>query len=66
MVEWFDSTILDLFQSIQSPVLTPLFKLFTLIGESSAAVTDLLSADRKCFPEKCGGTAEAMLAGSGY
>ncbi len=36
MVEWFDSTILDLFQSIQSPVLTPLFKLFTLIGEAGA------------------------------
>lgn len=36
MIEWFDSTILDLFQSIQNPVLTPVFKLFTLIGEAGA------------------------------
>jgi len=49
VVEWFDSTILDLFQSIQSPVLTPLFKLFTLIGEAGAvwiAVGILLLAGR--------------------
>lgn len=36
MVEWFDSTILDWFQVIQNPVLTPVLKLFTLVGEAGA------------------------------
>lgn len=34
MVEWFDSAVLDWFQSIQNPVLTPVLELFTLIGEA--------------------------------
>lgn len=36
MVEWFDNTVLDWFLSIQDPVLTPVFRLFTLIGEGGA------------------------------
>ena len=36
MVEWFDSTVLGWFQAIQNPVLTPVLKLFTLIGEAGA------------------------------
>lgn len=36
MVEWFDSTVLNWFQTIQNPVLTPVLKLFTLIGEAGA------------------------------
>ena len=36
MVEWFDITVLCWFQAIQNPVLTPVLKLFTLIGEAGA------------------------------
>ncbi len=36
MVEWFDNTVLDWFLSIQAPVLTPVFRFFTLIGEGGA------------------------------
>lgn len=36
MVEWFDSTVLDWFQSVQNPVLTPVLKLFTVLGEGAA------------------------------
>lgn len=36
MIEWFDATVLDWFLSIQSPVLTPLMKVVTYLGEGGA------------------------------
>lgn len=36
MIEWFDSIVLDWFQTIQNPVLTSVLRLFTLIGEGGA------------------------------
>lgn len=33
MIEWLDSTVLDWFLSIQNPILNPVMKFFTLIGE---------------------------------
>lgn len=36
MIEWFDSTILNWFQTIQNPILTPIMKIFTILGEGGA------------------------------
>lgn len=33
MIDWFDSTLLDWFQSIQNDFLTGIFKMITLLGE---------------------------------
>ncbi|MCH5251732.1 MAG: phosphatase PAP2 family protein [Lachnospiraceae bacterium] len=35
-MEWLDYTVLDMFLDIRNPVLTPIMKLFTIMGEGGA------------------------------